>query len=230
MAVSDGGKTYATVAREWFDLQNTRWPDHHAADVLTSFQKDLFPQVGSMPIRSISSPSVLAVLRLIEKRPAIELARRVRQRMSAVFVYAISSWRADTDPAAVVLGAMAPLKNGRQPAVTDLDAARIVIDRVEVEAAHPATKLTHCLLAITAVRPGTLITTPWSEFQTMNSMDPVWQIPAIRMKLKKSQKDDEARDHLVPLSKQALGLSPHSAHSLAPARWFFQTLGMPINR
>jgi hypothetical protein len=162
VAVSDGENTFETIAREWFDLQKTRWSDHHAGDVMTSLEKDVFPQVGSMPIRSISSPSVLAVLRLIEKRPAIDLARRVRQRMSAVFVYAISSGRADTDPAAVVLGAMAPLKKGRQPAVTDLTAAKIIIDRVEAEAAHPVTKLAHRLLALTAIRPGTLITTPWS--------------------------------------------------------------------
>jgi len=159
---------------------------------MTSFEKDVFPQVGSMPIRSISSPNVLAVLRLIEKRAAIDLARRVRQRMSAAFVHAISSGRADTDPAAVVLGAMAPLKKGRQPAVTDLSAAKIIVDKVEAEAAHPVTKLAHRLLALTAVRPGTLITTPWSELAAIDPEDPVWQIPAVRMKLKKPQKDDEA--------------------------------------
>lgn len=204
IAVADGENTFEVIAREWFDLQKSRWSDHHAGDVIHSLEKDVFPHIGSMPIRSISSPSVLAVLRLIEKRPAVDLARRVRQRVSAVFVYGISSGRADTDPAAVVLGAMAPLKKGRQPAVTDLAAAKIIIDKVEAEAAHPVTKLAHRLLALTSVRPGTLITTPWSEFAAIDPEDPVWQIPAARMKLKKDKKDDEARDHFVPLSEQSL--------------------------
>ncbi len=204
IAVADGENTFEVIAREWFHLQKSRWSEHHAGDVIHSLEKDVFPHIGSMPIRSISSPSVLAVLRLIEKRPAVDLARRVRQRMSAVFVYAISSGRADTDPAAVVLGAMAPLKPGRQPAVTDLVAAKVIIDKVEAEAAHPVTKLAHRLLALTAIRPGTLITTPWSEFNEIDPADPIWQIPAGRMKLKKGQKDDEARDHLVPLSTKAL--------------------------
>jgi integrase len=34
--------------------------------------------------------------------------------------------------------------------------------------------------------------------------NPLWQISAQRMKLKLHHKDDEARDHLVPLSRQAL--------------------------
>jgi hypothetical protein len=58
---------------------------------------------------------VLTILRSIEGRPAIETACRVRQRMSAVFVYAIASGLGESDPAAIVRGAMAPIAKGRQP-------------------------------------------------------------------------------------------------------------------
>jgi integrase len=201
-SVSDGGNTFETIAREWFDLTKSRWSTHHAEDVMRSFEKDVFPQIGSMPIRSISSPSVLAVLRVIESRPAVDLARRVRQRMSAVFVYGISSGRADGDPASVVLGAMAPVKKGRQPAITKLPEAREIIRKVEAENAHPATKLAHRLLVLTALRPGAIVSTPWAELECID--EDVWTVPAARMKLKLHHKDDEARDHLVPLSWQAL--------------------------
>jgi hypothetical protein len=63
---------------------------------------------------------VLAALRPIEARPAIETARRIRQRMSAVFVFAIASGQAETDLAAIVKGAMAPMIRGHQPSVVDL--------------------------------------------------------------------------------------------------------------
>lgn len=121
-----------------------------------------------------------------------------------MFVFAISSGRADNDPASVVLGAMAPVRKGKQPAITDLAAAREILARVEEEVAHPVTKLAHRLLALTTVRPGTLIGTPWQEFDEIDQGNPVWRIPAARMKLKQSKKDDEAHDHLVPLSRQAL--------------------------
>lgn len=60
------------------------------------------------------------------------------------------------------------------------------------------------LLALTAVRPGTLITTPWAEFEELDPEKPVWRIPAARMKLRLAYKDDDSRDHLVPLSRQAI--------------------------
>lgn len=196
--------TFEVIAREWHELQKPHWVAKHADDVLLSLEKDVFPAIGDLQINDIDAPTVLGVLRLVEKRDAKETARRIRQRISAVFVYAIASGRASTDPAAVVRGAMAPMKKGRQPAITDLDKAREMLLRSWETPAHPVTKLGLRMLVLTAVRPGTLITTPWREWSDLDDDDPIWQIPAARMKLKLQHKDDEARDHLVPLSRQAV--------------------------
>ncbi len=199
--VTSTANTFEAIAREWYDLNKGQWVDRHADDVITSLEREVFPVLGNIPVADIKAPEVLAVLRGIEAR-AKETARRVRQRMSAVFVYAISSGRAEADPAATVQKAMAPMVKGRQPAITDLDAAREMLAKAEAEKAHPATKLALRIIALTVVRPGTLITTPWSEWTDME--DGVWRIPAARMKLRLQHKDDDARDHWVPLSRQAL--------------------------
>ncbi len=104
----------------------------------------------------------------------METARRVSQRMSAVFVYAIASGRGEADPAAVVRGAMAPLAKGRQPAVTELAEAREVLRRAETVPAHPVTRLALRLLALTAVRPGEIRGALWSEFEGMDGPEPLW--------------------------------------------------------
>lgn len=196
--------TFEVIAREWHDLNKSSWTATHAADVIGSLERDVFPDIGALPIRDITAPDVLSVVRAIEGRPAIETARRIRQRISSVFVYAIASGRAETDPAATVKGAMAPLRKGRQPAITDLEAAREMLRKTEDETAHPVTKLALRLLALTAVRPGTLAATPWTEWTDLDPDNPVWRVPAERMKLRLRHKDDEARDHLVPLSRQAV--------------------------
>lgn len=128
-SISEAGDTFESIAREWFDLQKPMWVKRHAKKVLESFELHVFPILGALPIRSITPPEVLAILRKIEARPAIDTARRVRQRMSAVFVYAIASGRAENDPAAIVQGAMAPLKKGRQPAITDIEKAREILQK-----------------------------------------------------------------------------------------------------
>lgn len=196
--------TFEIIAREWYELQLPTWTATHAYDVLRSFERDIFPTLGDVPIRDLTPSVVLAELRKIEKRPAVETARRIRQRMSAVFVYAIASGRADADPAAIVQGAMAPLIRGRQPAATDLDKARDIIKRADETPGQPITKLALRILAMTALRPGTLITTRWDELPPLDSDAPTWRVSAERMKMRLRHKSDAARDHMVPLATQAV--------------------------
>jgi integrase len=196
--------TFEQLAREWYALQKPQWVERHAADVIDSLEKEVFPHIGSKPIKELNPTHILPVLRLIEQRGAIETARRVRQRLSAVFVYGIATGRATDDPAATVQKAMAPLTKGRQPAIIDLAAARIMLADSMATPSHPVTKLALRILALTAVRPGTLITTPWVEWNEEALDQGLWQIPAERMKLRLQYKNDESRDHLVPLARQTV--------------------------
>ena len=116
-SVTEFGNSFERVATDWYELQKSNWSAHHADDVLESLKRDVFPALGSTAITQITLPLVLSVLRAIEKRPAVETARRARQRMSAVFVFGISSGICEADPAAVVKGVMAPLSKGRFPAI-----------------------------------------------------------------------------------------------------------------
>jgi integrase len=202
--ITGGRTTFEAIAREWHELNKGHWVEVHANDVLHSLERDVFPDLGATPIKDITPINVLSVLRKIEDRSAVETARRIRQRLSAVFVYAIASGRAETDPAAIVQKAMKPVKTGRQPAITDLEQARQILRRADATPASPVTKLALRLLALTSLRPGTLITTPWTELDVLDPEVPVWQVPATRMKLRLQYKDDERRDHLVPLSTHAI--------------------------
>jgi len=165
--VTDAGTTFEAIAREWHAMNKGHWVEQHAYDILHSLERDVFPDLGAAPIKSITAANILSVLRKIENRHALETARRIRQRISAVFVYAIASGRAENDPAAAVQKAMKPVRKGRQPAITDLEQAREILRRAEATPASPVTKLALRLLALTALRPGTLITTPWVERTTL---------------------------------------------------------------
>lgn len=196
--------TFERIAREWYDVQKGTWTERHAEDVIGSLVRDVFPYIGASLITEITPPEVLEVLRKIEQRPAVETAHRVRQRMSAVFVFAIASGKAVNDPAAIVQQALTPFHKGRFPAVATLYEAREIISKLDSVPAHPVTRLAMRFLALTAVRPGTLITTKWAELADLDPDNPIWRIPAERMKLRKAMKDDDRNDHDVPLSRQAV--------------------------
>ena len=209
-----GKLTFEQFARTWHGVQEARWAPVHAKDVITSLVRDVFPDLGDKALDEIDAPAVLATLRKIENRGSIETARRMRQRISAVFAYAISEGIATNDPASIVMKALKPLpKKGKQPALTNLDDLRGVLIAAEASGATPVTKLASRLLALTAVRPAVVRGVSWDEFEGIDWTGdevgprlPVWRVPAARMKLILDRKDEESFDHVVPLSWQAVDL------------------------
>lgn len=195
-------QTFEAFAMRWYEMNAPRWSAIHKDRTLRALKRDVLPQLGKIPITSIDPPLVLAALRKIEKRGAIETAKRIRQHISMIFVLAISEGMATSDPAAIVTRALAPLpKKGRQPAVTDLDELRRLILACEASTASPVTMLASRLLALTVVRPGVVIGAKWTEFD-VDEM--VWRVPSERMKLTTDKKGDDEFDLIVPLAQEAV--------------------------
>lgn len=198
--------TFERVAREWHEIFKPQWAAIHADDVLRSLDRDVFPAIGSLPISQLTPPRIFEVLKAIEDRGSIETAKRIRQRISAVFVYAIAKGVAQTDPAEKLGAVLKPLRKGRQPAITDLARLRKMIDDAEGDYARPVTRLALRFLALTAVRPNELRGAHWDEFENLDSCKPIWCIPAARMKGDLDRKDEIDGDHLVPLARQSVAV------------------------
>jgi integrase len=194
--VVEAARSFEDVAREWHRVQAPRWAERHARKTLESLVADAFPAFGSDPIDRIKPPAVLKMIRQIEARDAPEHARKVLQRVSAVFVYAIASGIAESDPASTIRRALAPQVKGRQPAIVDLRDAVAALVKVDALPARPVTRLAMRMLALTGLRQGELRGANWTEFEGLDGKVPVWRVPASRMKMK--------REHVVPLSRQAV--------------------------
>lgn len=202
-------------AAHWIDENHRGWSLVHSDDVLRSLRGDIFPAIGELPILALKAPKLLELLKTVEKRGAIEKAHRLRQRMSAIFVFGIAAGVCDADPAASLRTALKPVPPSRkQPATIDglrdnserLAAARAVLRDCEAERCRAGTKFAMRLLAITAVRPGEIRGARWSEFEDLDGPEPIWRIPAERMKGDQDRKAEYDGDHLVPLPRQAIEL------------------------
>ena len=214
------GPTLQQAAREWHAAQVSRWKPHHAADVLESLETHVFPTLGSRPLADITAPMILAVLRPVEIKSA-DIAHRIRQRLAAVWAFAIASGHAAVNPAAGIEKALRPVVRQRhRPALLDLDAARAMLTTAESVAAHPVTRLALRLLALTAVRPGEVRAAEWREFAGLDGADAVWTIPAERMKHTRERAADTA-DHVVPLSTHALDVLAAAATLTGGGRLVF---------
>jgi hypothetical protein len=199
------GETFEQIARSWHAGKKAKLTDRYAKHVLRRLEANVFPQLGAKAIRDITPADVLDCTRKIQKRGALTMAQEVRGHMSEVFVWAIASDLADTDPAAIIRKALPTGSAGRRPALLKIKDARALIAAIDaVPGAETATKLASRLLALTAVRPGVLRLAERHEFEDLDGSLPLWRIPASKMKLSKERKGDATFDFIVPLSEQAV--------------------------
>ncbi len=203
--------TFETFARAWHDLQKPRWKPVHADDVIDSMEKNLFPVIGPYPVADIDEGLMLAALRPVERRGAIETAHRLRQRAERVFRYAAGSGAPNLNPAVNVRDSLAPVPPKRRwPALTELKDIRALLHDADRAGALPSTKLSSRFLALTAQRPGMVRHCEWKEIEGVDwssdapSPEALWRIPADKMKLELDLRQDEAFEHLVPLSQHAV--------------------------
>ncbi|CAE6837421.1 tyrosine-type recombinase/integrase [Paraburkholderia aspalathi] len=186
--------TFELIAREWHTTKRSSWTESHAKKIIKSLEADIFPKLGDRSITSISAPDLLAALRVIEARGALEIAGRVLQRCNAVFRYAVATGRAAFNPAAELRGALKTPERKHHAALAHGELPEF-LNKLAGYDGDPQTRLGLLLMAHTFVRTGELRAATWPEF---NLELAEWRIPAERMKMRE--------EHIVPLSRQAVAL------------------------
>ncbi|WP_242140896.1 integrase arm-type DNA-binding domain-containing protein [Sphingomonas sp. TREG-RG-20F-R18-01] len=196
--------TFEQAARAWHTHRSNGWSTVHAGDVLDCLARDVFPAIGATTLGSITRPMVLDVLEHVEARGAIETARRVRQRIEAVFEFArAKGWTLIDNPAEVREALANAPASGRQAAIVDLEELRGLVAAVAALNGAPIPRWASMFLALTVVRLAALRGMRWCEVTDLDSDEPMWRVPASRMKLGAAKKHDPDNDHLVPLSAAA---------------------------
>ena len=186
--------TFKALALEWHHHKLTSWSESYAESVLEALEKDIFPHVGKRPIAEILPLEMLEVLRMIEKRGALEKMRKVRQYCNQIFRYAIATGRATINPAAELTGTLTPPKAKHFPHLSISELPEF-LDKLATYHGSPITRMATSLLLLTGVRTIELRAAEWSEFDFDNAL---WTIPEVRMKMR--------RKHLVPLSDQVVAI------------------------
>ena len=192
--------TFETVALDWHSNKAAgTWSARHTSDVIQKLEKDILPSLGALPINQISTQDCLAVLRKIEKRGSPEQGKRCLGVISQVFDYASALGFCPLNPA-ISLKRHAPVKQTVEhyPSIGWEEVPELIeAMKSNIAGADALTIGGLRLLMLTFVRTTELIGADWSE---INWDQKIWTIPAERMKGKRGSR----KEHLVPLSKQAL--------------------------
>lgn len=192
-AVQTGEGSFEAVAREWFYQKSPVWAASHSSKIIVRLEQDIFPWLGSKPINTVTAPDLLAALRRIESRGAVDTANRAKQSCSQIFRYAIATGRADRDPAADLRGALKSTRKIHYPTIIEPSKIAELMRAIEGYSGGFVTRCALRLAPLVFIRPGELRQAEWAEFDFAAAE---WRIPAEKMKMKVM--------HLVPLSRQAV--------------------------
>ena len=193
--VSEEGETFELIAHEWHEKFKPSWTTSHADKIMRRFKRDIFPWLGSRPIREITAPELLAVIRRIESRGIVETAHKALQNCGGVFRYAVATGRAERNPAADLGGALPPKNTKHHPSIVDPKGVAELLRAMEGYTGSFVTLCAMRLAPLVFVRPGELRKAEWAEVDLDKAE---WRIPAAKMKMREQ--------HIVPLSKQAVAI------------------------
>ncbi|MEH6389647.1 MAG: integrase arm-type DNA-binding domain-containing protein [Pseudomonas profundi] len=189
------GLTFEALALEWFEYKAPRWAEGTRDKARLYLQKDINPAIGARPVKTITRPELVELVRKVEARGALNVAGKIRQWLHHIFRFGLATGVLDANPATDLDVVAAPQKATRHhPHVTFAELPEL-LGKVESATINPLTRCAIRLLVLTAVRPGELRQAPWSEFDLDSA---TWTIPKERMKAR--------RPHVVPLPRQAVAI------------------------
>lgn len=186
-----GAETFEAVAREWFAKFSPKWATGHADKIIRRLERDVFPWIGTKPIAKVSAPDLLAILRRIEARNAIETAHRANQNCGQVFRYAVATGRANADVTRDLRGSLAPAESTHYASIVEPARVGELLRAIEGFTGSYVTAAALKLAPLVFARPGELRTMCWRDVD-LDAGE--WRYTASKT----------GTPHIVPLASQAV--------------------------
>ncbi|WP_273995217.1 integrase domain-containing protein [Vibrio parahaemolyticus] len=196
--------TFVNVAKEWFEIKKDSVTSDYASDILRSLELHIFPHLADTPVKNITAPLVIELLKPIEAKGSLETVKRLSQRLNEVMNFATNCGLIQANP---LTGIKAAFKKPKKENMAALKPAELP-ELMGAIANASIKRTTRCLLEWqlhTMTRPAEASGAKWCE---VDIDEKVWTIPAERMK--------KRREHRIPLTEQAIELldvmKPISGH------------------
>lgn len=192
--------TVEAVALEWMENNRPNWSETHYTRESRNIRKDLVPWLGKRPIGQVTPPELLAVIRKVEDRGALDVAHRVLITASGVWAYAIATGRSDRNICLDIKGALKPHLRKNLPALVEPKDVGELLRACHGYKGGPVVRTALQLAPILFQRPGNLRTMRWADLDLERAL---WTIPSEDMKRKKVEKVN-GQPHVVSLPRQAV--------------------------
>jgi integrase len=193
--VAEIADTFEVVARAWFEHWSGGMAERHAGYVMRRLEADIFPAIGRVPMRQLTAPHVVQAVLAIQKRGAMDVAKRCWNTTGQILRYAVVYGHIDRNPMDGLKPSDALRPRGSRENFARLEIREIpeLLRTIEGYQGTSQTRLAMQLMALTFVRTTELIGARWDEIDLAAAE---WRIPGSRMKMK--------TPHIVPLAPQTV--------------------------
>jgi integrase len=211
----NASETFQGIAEEWIATNQDRWSASYLQHVKDALTNNIFPSLGSLPIKSIDVQKMRGALLVMQERNALALLQQVRGWSAEIFRFAIATDRADSNPAATLAGTFKRHKTGNIIAILDPKEFGALMRAIRSYDSL-ITRLGLLFIAYSFVRSSELRGATWNEFNGT-----AWNIPGTRMK--------NGLDHVVPLSRQTKSILKQLKPVPAASDFVFAHDGKPLS-
>ncbi|QDF75985.1 MULTISPECIES: integrase domain-containing protein [Shewanella] len=200
----DAKNTLRSVTDSWFEIKKQKVSENHGQKLYRRLEMYLFPALGDTPIRLLTAPQVIQVLKPAEAKGNVETCKRVISWLNEVMTFAVNTGLIHSNPLIGIAAAFGIPEKRQMPTLKPAELPELM------EAlSYASIKLTtRCLIEFqlhTMTRPAEAAEAKWQEISLDKAL---WVIPAKRMKMK--------REHVIPLTPQVIALlkrmQPISGH------------------
>lgn len=196
--------TFKGVAEAWHKRELKKWAPAHADRVWHDVERDILPMLGDTPVADINTPMLLRVVKSIEERGAIDVASRTQQRITSILRYAVQHGMIEHNPGLNLRGVVVKPPTAHRIAVPIGEVGELVRrinGYVEECRGKVLTQLALRLTLYTFLRSTEIRGARWCEIDFEKAE---WLVPGIRDAVAKNGGMKSRKDHIVPLSRQAI--------------------------
>ncbi|NMF47363.1 tyrosine-type recombinase/integrase [Pseudoalteromonas arctica] len=196
--------TLNKIALEWFEVKKQSLTKDYGEDIWRSLNKHVLSVIGKYPIGKINAPQVIKILKPIEAKGTLETVKRLCLYLRKIMIHAVNSGYINANPLAGISEVFKKPQKQNMPSLKPEELPELM-QTLAIASIKRVTRFLIEWQLHTLTRPGEAAGTRWDEIDFGNKL---WTIPPERMK--------KRREHVIPLSKQALELleaiKPISGH------------------
>ena len=193
-ATFDTESTLLAIAEQWFEVKRSKVTADFALDIWRSLERHIFPVIGTQPLGEITAPMAISAIEPVAARGNLETVKRLCQRLNEIMTFAVNTGVIHHNPLAGIKDKFAnPIKQ-HNPTL-EPNQLPLLMETLHRASIKLPTRVMIEWQLHTMVRPMESAGTKWEEIDFNSG---IWTIPPARMKKK--------REHIVPLSPQALAL------------------------